>query len=273
MPAKPDMTAFADLVALMARLRAADGCPWDREQTYRTLAPMFLAEAYEMAEAVEDALEGRPEQLRDELGDLLFQIVFYAQIAAERAEFTIDDVVAAVHAKMVRRHPHIFGGQDQMHDAAEVQRNWEKIKAEEKQSAPTAEFRSLLDEVSRQKPALMEAQQLSTQAARVGFDWARLEDILDKLHEEIGELRAAVQETKEGADGSGVRDEVGDLLFVIVNIARHLRVDPETALKATNRKFRRRFGYVEQQLQAADKEITRATLDEMEALWQAAKKQ
>src|SRR5919202_2172054 len=190
---------FADLVALMARLRAPDGCPWDRKQTYATLAPMLLEEAYEAFEAVEAAREGRPAELSAELGDLLFQIIFYAQVAAERGEFTIDDVVDAVHTKMVRRHPHVFGD-ERAADAAEVLRNWEAIKAAEKRAAGKADKgqdSSLLDGVSARAPALMEANQLTTKAARVGFDWQRLADIFAKLHEEIDELKAAIRERDE----------------------------------------------------------------------------
>ena len=190
---------FDDLVALMARLRAPDGCPWDREQTYDTLAPMLLEEAYEAFEAVEETREGRPEELRNELGDLLFQIVFYAQVARERGDFSIEDVTDAVHAKMVRRHPHVFGT-EQAADTAEVLRNWEAIKAEEKRAAGKAqkdEDTSLLDGVSTKAPALMEAHQLSTKAARVGFDWQSIEDIFDKLHEELDELREAIAERDE----------------------------------------------------------------------------
>src|SRR5215210_6973823 len=208
MPAK-----FDDLVALMARLRSPEGCPWDREQTYATLAPMLLEEAYEAFEAVEEAREGRPLELRDELGDLLFQIVFYAQVAAERGEFTIGDVMEAIHSKMVRRHPHVFGDAE-AEDAAEVLRNWEAIKAEEKRAAGKdlqIKDSSLLDGVSRKAPALMEAHQLSTKAARVGFDWQHLDDIFAKLHEEIDELRAAIAE--QTADGENrhtrVREELG----------------------------------------------------------------
>ncbi|HYE66308.1 MAG TPA: nucleoside triphosphate pyrophosphohydrolase [Pyrinomonadaceae bacterium] len=269
--------SFDDLVALMARLRSPEGCPWDREQTYATLAPMLLEEAYEAFEAVEDAREGRPAELRNELGDLLFQIVFYAQVAAERGDFTIQEVTEAIHAKMVRRHPHVFGGA-QAEDAAEVLRNWEAIKAEEKRAAGKsqgADDASLLDGVSMKAPALMEAHQLSTKAARVGFDWQRLEDIFDKLHEEIDELRAAIKdhsESKEEAAHTRVREEVGDLLFAVANIARHLQVEPEAALKLTNRKFRRRFRHVEQGLKARGRTLDAATLDEMESLWQEAKR-
>jgi MazG family protein len=303
---------FPDLVALMARLRSPNGCPWDREQTYATLAPMLLEEAYEAFEAVEEAREGRPAGLRDELGDLLFQIIFYAQVAAERGEFTIDEVVDQIHTKMVRRHPHVFADA-KADDAAEVLRNWEAIKAEEKRAAgkdKPDEDSSLLDGVSTKAPALMEAHQLTTKAARVGFDWQRVEDIFDKLHEEIDELKAAIRERGEGrresaagdqsasssaqtnvaaseqlrrespsrpasdeeAEHERVREEVGDLLFAATNIARHLGVEPEAALKLTNRKFRRRFRHIERGLSARGRALDAATLEEMEELWQEAKK-
>jgi MazG family protein len=274
---------FTDLVALMARLRSPDGCPWDREQNYATLAPMLLEEAYEAFEAVEEAREGRPEELRGELGDLLFQIVFYAQVASERGEFTIDDVVEAIHTKMVRRHPHVFAGESAA-DSAEVLRNWEAIKAEEKRAAgrgdEAAKDTSLLDGVSAKAPALMEAHQLTTKAARVGFDWQNVEQIFDKLHEEVDELKAAIEESRAGSDSDDatdearqarVREELGDLLFVVTNIARHLTIEPEAALKLTNRKFRRRFRHIERGLQARGQTLDAATLDEMEALWLEAK--
>lgn len=271
-------TTFDDLVALMARLRSPEGCPWDREQTYATLAPMLLEEAYEAFEAVEQAREGRPSELRDELGDLLFQIVFYAQVARERGEFAIEDVIGAIHSKMVRRHPHVFGDVS-VRDNEELLRNWEAMKAEEKRAAgkDADDDSSLLDGVSAKAPALMEAHQLSTKAARVGFDWQRLEDIFDKLREEIEELRAAISEHEEAApgaasDSSRVREELGDLLFAVTNIARHLGVEPEAALKLTNRKFRRRFRHIEHGLKARGRELGAATLDEMEQLWQEAKK-
>ncbi|HEV7858003.1 MAG TPA: nucleoside triphosphate pyrophosphohydrolase [Pyrinomonadaceae bacterium] len=270
--------SFDDLVALMARLRAPDGCPWDREQTYDTLAPMLLEEAYEAFEAVEEAREGRPLELRDELGDLLFQIVFYAQVAAERGEFTIEDVTHAVHSKMVRRHPHVFGA-GTAQDTAEVLRNWEAIKAEEKRAAGKApvdeDDASLLDGVSRKAPALMEAHQLSTKASRVGFDWQRIEDIFDKLQEELDELRQAITQhaaSEDEKDHTRVREEIGDVLFAVTNIARSLQVEPEAALKVTNRKFRRRFRHIEQGLKQRGRSLDAATLDEMEALWQEAKR-
>jgi MazG family protein len=304
--------SFNDLVALMARLRRApDGCPWDREQTYATLAPMLLEEAYETFEAVEEARAGRPEELRAELGDLLFQIIFYAQVAAERGEFTIADVIDGIHTKMVRRHPHVFGNETAQ-DAAEVLRNWEAIKAAEKRAAGKAgeaEDSSLLDGVSSRAPALMEAHQITTKAARVGFDWQRLEDIFAKLHEEIDELKTAIKERDDRqraraandqslpineqptgttsqqlrreaparpaddaeAEHERVREELGDLIFAVTNIARHLGVEPEAALKLTNRKFRRRFRHIEQGLHARGRPLDEATLDEMEELWQEAK--
>ena len=296
--------SFSDLVALMARLRAPGGCPWDREQTYATLAPMLLEEAYEAFEAVEAAREGRPAELRAELGDLLFQIIFYAQVARERGEFTIEGVVDGIHSKMVRRHPHVFGG-EQAADTAEVLRNWEAIKAAEKLAAGRADEAaddSLLDGVSPKTPALMEAHQLTTKAARVGFDWQRVEDIFDKLHEEIDELKDAIRTRDQKQRASGpttqddtpaseqrarevpsrpardeeaeherVREELGDLLFAVTNIARHLGVEPEAALKLTNRKFRRRFRHIERGLHERGRSLDAATLDEMEELWQAAK--
>jgi MazG family protein len=196
-------------------------------------------------------------------------------VASERGEFTINDVTEAIHAKMVRRHPHVFG-EAQADDAAQVLRNWEAIKAEEKRLAgkeTQAKDESLLDGVSAKAPALMEAHQLSTKAARVGFDWQNLEDIFDKLHEEIDELREAIsrQSADKEADRSEVREELGDLLFAVTNIARHLRVEPEAALKATNRKFRRRFHFIERNLRERGRSIEAATLEEMEALWQEAK--
>src|SRR5215211_6997939 len=210
---EPTMPAnFQDLVALMARLRSPEGCPWDREQTYATLAPMLLEEAYEAFEAVE------------ELGDLLFQIVFYAQVASERGEFTIDDVTGQIHAKMVRRHPHVFGDVV-VRDNEELLRNWEALKAEEKRAAGKVnenDDASLLDGVSAKAPALMEAHQLTTKAARVGFDWRDVDEIFDKLHEEVEELREAIRDKREaGPDSESaerrVREEVGDLLFAVTN--------------------------------------------------------
>jgi len=268
-------TTFNDLVKLMERLRSPNGCPWDREQTYATLAPMLLEEAYEAFEAVEDAREGRPAELRDELGDLLFQIVFYAQVAREHGEFNIDDVIAAIHDKMVRRHPHVFGDVT-AEDSATVLLNWETMKAEERRAAGKTEDvkTSLLTGVSSKAPALMEAHQLSTKAARVGFDWKTVDDIFDKLQEEIEELRHAIRDhtnLKDEANHARVREEIGDLLFAATNIARHMQVEPEAALKLTNRKFRRRFAYIESCLHDRKQTFDQTSIDELEDLWQQAK--
>jgi MazG family protein len=269
---------FDDLVALMDRLRSPDGCPWDREQTYATLAPMLLEEAYEAFDALEEARQGRPDDLREELGDLLFQITFFARVAKERGEFNIDDVIEQVHEKMVRRHPHVFG-ETKAGDSAEVLRTWEAIKAEEKRTArkgaaetPDA---SILDGVSTRAPALMEAHQISTKVARVGFDWTQIKDIFEKLQEEVDELRAAIEtheNSRDEADHAHVREEIGDLLFVITNIARRLNVEPEAALKLSNRKFRKRFGYIERKLIEQDRKFDETKLEELESLWQEAKK-
>src|SRR5256714_3511326 len=266
---------FTDLVALMDRLRSPNGCPWDREQTYATLAPMLLEEAYEAFEAVEDAREGRPAELRDELGDLLFQIVFYAQVAKERGEFTIDDVITAIHDKMVRRHPHVFGDVT-ANDAATVLLNWETMKAEERRAAGKSEATetSLLAGVSSKAPALMEAHQVSTKAARVGFDWKTVDDMFDKLQEEIEELRTAIKDhadMKDEANHARVREEIGDLLFAATNIARHMQVEPEAALKLTSRKFRRRFEYIETTLQQRGQAFDQTSIEELEELWHEAK--
>lgn len=265
---------FEDLIELMQKLRSPDGCPWDREQTYATLAPMLLEEAYEAFEAVEEAREGHPHELRDELGDLLFQIVFYAQVAAEQGDFSINDVTNAIHEKMVRRHPHVFGDVNAA-DTATVLRNWEAMKQDERRAAGRSQREdSLLDGVSSKAPALMEAHQLSTKAARVGFDWEILEDIFAKLEEEIAELRAAINthaSSNSEADHTRIREELGDLLFAATNIARHLQIEPEAALKLTNRKFRQRFGFIERKLRKRNQQFDATSLEDLEALWQEAK--
>jgi MazG family protein len=267
---------FLDLVALMDRLREPGGCPWDREQTYATLAPMLLEEAYEAFDALEEARLGRPDDLREELGDLLFQITFFARVAKERGEFTIDDVIDQVHEKMVRRHPHVFAGVT-AGDSAEVLRNWEAIKAEEKRAAGKAagENSSILDGVSTKAPALMEAHQISTKVARVGFDWKNVEEIFAKLHEELDELRDAITThaaTNDEADHAHVREEIGDLLFVITNIARRLNVEPEAALKLSNRKFRKRFNFIEKTLRQQQQTFDQVRIEDLERIWQQAKR-
>ena len=270
---------FADLVELMDRLRSPGGCPWDREQTYATLAPMLLEEAYEAFDALEEARQGRPDSLREELGDLLFQITFFARVATERGEFTIDDVIEEVYAKMVRRHPHVFGDV-QAGDSAAVLKNWEAIKAEEKRAAgktnaETTEA-SILDGVSTKAPALMEAHQISTKVARVGFDWPSVNEIFEKLQEEVDELREAIEQHKQSADEADhvrVREEIGDLLFVVTNIARQLNVEPEAALKLSNRKFRQRFAHIEKRLREQNRKFDDVSISDLEELWQEAKRQ
>lgn len=250
------------LVDLMARLRGPNGCPWDKDQTRETLKPMLIEETYEVLDALDDP---DPNELKDELGDLLFQVVFHSQIAAERDEFTLADVIDRNYEKMVRRHPHVFGDADYK-TSADVLRHWEDIKAAEKGESAKPKA-SLLDGMPKFLPPLSEAYQLTSKAARVGFDWSHLDEVLVKLQEELDELKQAV----ESKDAESIRDEVGDVIFVMVNIARFLNVDAESALRQTNRKFVRRFQYIEQTLKAQGKTLNESTLDEMDALWQEAK--
>lgn len=251
---------FEDFVELVRVLRGPAGCPWDREQTHDTLKPMLLEEAYEVVEAIEAQDD---KELASELGDLLLQVVFHAQVASETNRFNISHVIATIHDKMVRRHPHVFADVE-AGDSAEVLRNWEAIKAKEK-----GEKNSMLDSVSKSMPALMEAFQLTTRAARVRFDWPDVASCLEKLDEEVDELKAEIASEKRDA----IADEVGDLLFVAVNLARLLEIDPESALKRANRKFRERFAYIERALAADGRKPDQSSLDEMERLWQEAKHQ
>jgi MazG family protein len=242
----------------MARLRAPGGCPWDREQNFDTIKPYLLEETYE----VMDAIDARDwDGLAEELGDLLLQPVFFAQMAAEEGRFDIADSLEAINSKLIRRHPHIFAEGDAK-TSADVKRRWDEIKAEEK---PQAASKGLLDGVSRAAPALVEAQHLASRAAGVGFDWENIQQVFDKLDEEVAELHDA----KTQAEMEG---ELGDMLFVIVNLARFLKVDPEQSLRKTNAKFRRRFAHVEAGLKAQGKSPRNATIAEMEALWQEAKR-
>ena len=254
---------FERLVAIMARLRAPGGCPWDREQTFDTIKPYLLEETYEVMDAI-DARDWRG--LADELGDLLLQPVFFAQMAAEENRFTIEDSLDAIAEKLVRRHPHVFGPGD-ARTPDEVKKRWEEIKSQERRHRGEAN-QGLLDGVSRVLPALVEAQQLTAKAARVGFDWDNAEQVLDKLREELDELGHA----RAHGSNAEIADEIGDLLFVLVNLARFLKVDPEQALRGTNAKFRRRFSHVEKCLGAQGKTPQESTVAEMEALWQEAKK-
>jgi tetrapyrrole methylase family protein/MazG family protein/ATP diphosphatase len=275
MPAPPpadDRHPVFRLVEIMARLRAPDGgCPWDVEQTFATIAPYTIEEAYEVADAIE---RGDLADLKDELGDLLLQVVFHARMAEETGAFDFTDVARAINDKMVRRHPHVFG--DVTHkDVAEQTRAWEAIKAGEraaKRAEPGASLldeapESLLDEVPVALPALTRAVKLSKRAARVGFVWPSAVEVLAKLHEEVAELEAelAAGETEKA------REELGDVLFVCANLARELDVDPEAALRTTNEKFVRRFKYIERELAARGSSPEASDLAEMDALWDAAK--
>jgi MazG family protein len=260
--------SFQDLVEMMARLRSPDGCPWDREQSYATLGPMLIEEAYEVIEAAE---AGDWDELRDELGDLLFQIVFYGQIGAEHGHFDVYQSIARVHEKMTRRHPHVFGD-EKVSNSAEVLSNWESIKAAERERRGQGkdQSESLLAGTSTKLPALLEANQLTAKAARVGFDWKQGDDIFVKLDEEIRELREEVN--REDRDQDAIVDEIGDLLFVIANIARWYGVEPESALKGANRKFRRRFSHIEKRLGEQGIAWADTSLAEMDEYWDEAKR-
>jgi MazG family protein len=253
---------FQRLIEIMARLRSPDGCPWDREQNFDTIKPYTLEETYEVMDAI-DRRDWRG--LADELGDFMLQAVFYAQMASEQGLFNIEDSLDAINEKLVRRHPHVFGT-GEANTAEEVKRRWDEIKADERQSRGE-EHQKLLDGVPRNLPALMEAQQVASKAARTGFDWDSIEQVFQKMHEELDELAEA---RASGAQDE-VEDELGDLLFVLVNIARFLKVDPEQALRKTNAKFRRRFGYVEERLRERGKSPQDSDIEEMESLWQEAK--
>ncbi len=259
---------FDELVNVMARLRAPGGCPWDREQTYESLAPYLLEEAFESFDAIQEAAEGKTENLHEELGDLLLQIIFHSQIAEEAGDFTIEDVCAGITKKMILRHPHVFG--DKKFDTAnEVLNNWDELKKAEREITKKEEKTkdSILDEVPLAFPALIEANKLTRKAAKVGFDWENTREIFDKFDEEISELRTAVS----NAENKNIEEEIGDLLFVVVNLARRLDVEPETALKKTNRKFRQRFKFIEENLKMRGKNLEESNLEEMDALWNEAK--
>jgi MazG family protein len=288
---------FERAVQIMRRLREPGGCPWDREQTFDSIKPYTLEETYEVLEAIDNRDWS---ELSGELGDLLLQVLFYSQMAREDGSFSIDDVLDRLSNKLVRRHPHVFGDV-QADTSSEVLRNWEAIKAEEKRQRlaeedsaepkkPDAE--SILAGVSTSVPALLEAHKLSARAAHVGFDWPNIDGLFEKLGEETRELQEHLREFPEpgprpltrGIAGSGrpeipddlrarLEEEVGDLFFVLVNIARYLSLDSESALKKTNRKFRRRFQWMEQQLHSSGRTPEQATVEELETLWQQAKQQ
>ena len=264
MPETPRKT-LPDLVAVMAALRTpVTGCPWDLEQDFSTIAPYTIEEAYEVADAIERA--DLP-HLKEELGDLLLQVVYHAQLAAEQGAFVIDDVIDGVTCKMIRRHPHVFGDAA-ARSAGAAKGFWEKIKAEEKAARDTSgRPKGVLADIPVGMPALTRAVKLQSKAAMVGFDWPSMAPVLAKIREEIGEL----EEVIGGTDRGRIEDEYGDLLFVMANLARHLEIDPEAALRATNAKFTRRFEHIEARLAALGKTPTQSDLDEMDQLWNEAK--
>lgn len=251
---------FQSLVNLMARLRAPGGCPWDREQTFDTIKPYLLEETYEVLDAI-DARDWA--ELTGELGDLLLQAVFFSQMAAEQGLFRIEDALDAINEKLVRRHPHVFGSETAQ-SGDDVKKIWSEVKAKEKPGET-----ALLDGVTRALPALVEAQQITSRAANVGFDWTDANQVLDKLREELAEFDSA----RQSGSPQQLEDELGDLLFVLVNLARFVKVDPEQALRKTNAKFRRRFGFVERKLAERGVSPRDSNIDEMESLWQQAKSQ
>lgn len=254
---------LARLKAIMARLRDPQtGCPWDIEQNFATIAPYTIEEAYEVADAI---ARGDMAELRDELGDLLLQVVYHARMAEEAGAFALEDVLRAISDKMVRRHPHVFGTETRDKTAAQQTRDWEAIKAAERGGAPAR--KGTLDGVALGLPALTRAVKLQNRAARVGFDWPEVTGVLDKIAEETAELVAA----RDSADPEHLAEEFGDLMFVMANLARHLRLDPEAALRAANAKFTRRFEAIETALASQGRNPQEADLAEMEALWTAAK--
>ena len=290
---------FERAVQIMARLRAPGGCPWDREQTFDSIKPFTLEETYEVLEAIDNR---DWDELTGELGDLLLQVLFYAEMAKEEDRFAIDDVLDRLSNKLINRHPHVFGDVEAK-TSADVLRNWEAIKAEEKkkrsasgvspiEDKDSATPDSVLAGVSKAMPSLMEAFKLSSRAAHVGFEWPEIAGLFDKLEEETAELKNELAQLPDpnlkpplrGVASSGkqsipeelrarMEDEVGDLLFVMVNIARYLSLDPESALRKTNRKFRQRFQWVEQRLHELGKRPAESSLDEMEMLWQQSKRE
>jgi nucleoside triphosphate diphosphatase len=282
---------FERAVSIMARLRGPGGCPWDREQTFDSIKPYTLEETYEVLEAIDNR---DWDELPGELGDLLLQVLFYAQMAKDQGTFSIDEVLDRLSTKLVDRHPHVFG-EVKAETSAEVLRNWQALKAEEKKKGAGGEKKqlesdSVLAGVSTAIPALMEAYKLSSRAAQVGFDWPNVDGLFEKLQEETAELQQGLEEFPApgprphgrgvaGASGQQVPDalrqhleeEVGDLFFVLVNIARYLSLDPESALRKTNRKFKRRFQWIEQQLRASGRGPQQVSMTELESLWQQAK--
>jgi tetrapyrrole methylase family protein/MazG family protein len=260
LPPLAPQTSFEAFLEVVAHLRAPDGCPWDREQTHRSLRGDLLEETYEALASMDaDDVDG----MREELGDLLLLILLHTQIASDEGEFTIADVLSGIHTKIVYRHPHVFGD-FQVKDEQHLLQNWERLKAQERLENGKGEA-SLLDGVSPALPALAQAELYQKRAARVGFDWPDVKGVVDKLEEELGEVHQAAEGEEQAA-------EIGDLLFAVANLARWFRVEPESALREANARFRKRFTYIEQAARAQERAVSDLTLDEMEALWQQAKK-
>jgi tetrapyrrole methylase family protein / MazG family protein len=253
--------AFARLVEIMARLRGPEGCPWDREQTHASIKPYLIEETYEVVEAIEREDD---EDLCSELGDLLLQVVFHAQMASEAGRFTIADVVQAIHDKLVRRHPHVFGDAA-VRNSIDVVHNWSRIKAEERRHT---DDRSAIAGVPRAMPALLRAHRLGEKAAGVGFDWNDACGVLDKVREELGELEAAIESGEKGS----AEAELGDLLYALTSLARHLRINPEDALDRAGDRFSSRFRRMEEELARAGRDIRKTTAAEMDALWETIKR-
>lgn len=252
------MSSIAKLVEIVTQLRAPDGCPWDREQTHQSIRNLLLEECYEVIEAID---EDNDTMLREELGDVLLHIVFHAQLASERGAFSLDDVTTAICDKLIRRHPHVFGD-EKCSDSSEVLQQWEELKKQEK-----ADRKSRLDGIPPILPALMEAREMQKKAAKAGFDWDDPTGVLHKTCEELCELETAL----ESGDPTHIKEEIGDLLFSLVNLARHLKVDAEEACRLTNRKFSRRFRHIETALEKDGKTMEETPIDELESYWQNAK--
>lgn len=257
------MSELDRLVKLMARLRGPDGCPWDREQTHQSLKPFLIEETYEALDAIDSEDD---DALRDELGDVLLQIVFHAQLAREESRFTLEDVAAATSEKLIRRHPHVFGSAT-ANTPGQVVENWEAIKSRERREKGLSP--SILDGIPGPLPSLLKARRVQERAARSGFDWRDAGEVVDKLREEVDEFLEAWRD----ADNRGVEEEFGDLLFSLVNLARFLKVCPEESLRKTVGKFDRRFRYIEQELGRQGKNPQNASMEEMDRLWEASKKQ
>jgi len=252
------MSEFNKLIEIMAVLRSKDGCPWDKEQTRESLKPFLVEETYEVLEAID---EGDMSKIKEELGDLLFQVVFHCQIAKENGEFNINDVIENIYKKMISRHPHVFGS-SRLKTSEEVLKQWDERKKEEGKING-----SILEGIPKELPSLLRAQKLQAKAAKVGFDWQKVEDVLEKLEEELYEFKNALKNKKQ----KEIEDELGDIFFVLVNVSRFVSVNPEDALRKTISKFISRFRYMEMKAADAGKSLSDMTIEEMDALWNEAK--